>query len=136
MSKSLTYLVNNTPVEVPAGNTVPLGSVIRRYGCATTPNGNVVNLCLPGYYNVCLAATFTGSAAGTVIVKIQQDGVDVPGATATETITTADTEFRSVALCAAVRLCNCCNSTLSVVVDAASVSDPTFTDVALKIEKV
>ena len=44
MSKSLIYTALTAPVDVLAGGAIPLGTIIRRYGCAVNLNGNGIAL--------------------------------------------------------------------------------------------
>ena len=71
-----------TPTEVPVDGMLPLGSIIRRYGCAANLNGNAVNITNAGYYDVDASVTVAPTAAGTVTVTLVKDGVPIPGATA------------------------------------------------------
>ena len=52
MSKALIYTANTVGAEVPIGNTVPVGSIIRRYGRCIDTTGSAINLQEPGYYAV------------------------------------------------------------------------------------
>ena len=63
--KSALYTAMQTPTAVAVGGVIPLGGLIRRYGCDIALNGNAVNLAdgvaVPG-----ATATETGAASGTV----------------------------------------------------------------------
>lgn len=74
-----------TPTAVAVDGVIPLGSLIRRYGCDVALNGNAVNITGAGYYDVDASVTVTPAAAGTVTITLYKDGVAVPGATASET---------------------------------------------------
>lgn len=94
---------NITTQTVPALGLVDLGTVYRRYctkdacGFRTFEvTGDSISIQHPGMYAVTVTATFTAPAAGDVTLQLYEDGVAVPGALATETITTADTETRTV----------------------------------------
>ena len=50
--KSALYAVLQTPTAVAIDGVIPLGSLIRRYGCDISLNGNAVNLSGAGYYDV------------------------------------------------------------------------------------
>ena len=86
MSKSAIYTVNNTLAEIVDGDTIPLGTIIRRYGQNVRQNGNAVAICdkpgCPGYYMVHVVATIETSTAGDYKVKLLQDGIDVIGGVA------------------------------------------------------
>ena len=80
--KSAIYTAMQTPTAVDVGGVIPLGSLIRRYGCDIQLNGNAVNLTGTGYYDVDASVTVAPTAAGTVTATLYKDGVAVPGATA------------------------------------------------------
>jgi hypothetical protein len=81
-----------------------------------------------------VSATFTAAAAGNVRLTLLQDGVEVPGATAAETITTATTEIANIGIVAVVRVQCCDTSALSVRVDGTTA--PTISSMAIKAVKV
>ena len=118
---------------MPIGNTVPVGSIIHRYGPCIDATGSTINVKEPGYYLVNISATFTAAAAGNVTLTLQRDGVAVSGATATETIATAATESANVGITAIVRVMCCGNARLSVLVDGTAV--PTITNMAIGVVK-
>ena len=91
--------------DVVAGGLINLGSVYRRYckknncGIRTFDfAGTSISLNQSGIYKVTATATFTAPVAGDVIISLFENGIAIPGASATETITTATTESRSIAL--------------------------------------
>ena len=55
--KSALYTAMQTPTEVPVDGMLPLGSIIRRYGCDANLNGNAVNITNAGYYDVDASVT-------------------------------------------------------------------------------
>ena len=94
---------NTTSQAVATGGLINLGEVYRRYcrkndcGFKTFDfNGNSISLQHSGIYKITVSATFTAPVAGDVTLQLFENGIAIPGAFATETITTADTEFRSV----------------------------------------
>lgn len=93
---------NVSSQEVLADGTVNIGSTYRKYckkcqnGLPTfAANGDGITLNNQGIYH--LTATFVGSGleAGDVTIQLLINGEVVPGALATETITTPETEFRT-----------------------------------------
>lgn len=94
---------NNTAQTVVAGGLINLGTTKRRYckkfdGIKTFDfNGTSLSLQQSGIYHITVTATFTAPAAGDVTIELYENGLPT-GEFATETITTADTESRSVAL--------------------------------------
>lgn len=134
MARNLIYTVNSTGAAAPIGSTVPVGSIIRRYGKCISADGGSIVLLEPGYYLVTMTATATAAAVGNVELGIQQDGVAVPGATATETVATAGTEYVNLSFAPAVRVRCCGNARLTVVV--AGTTEPTITNLAIGVVRV
>lgn len=124
MSKSAIYTTNTSAPTVAVGGIIPVGNTTRRYGCNIKQDGNTITLCGNGYYLVNVSATVTPSAAGTVSVTAQKDGVAIIGATGSETVAAAATTV-NIGLTAIVRnACGCESSILSFVLGgAASVVD-------------
>ena len=132
---SAIYTVNNTnqAVATTAGTfvTVPLGSVIRRFGRALGLDGGSIVACGSGYFDCEVSASLTPTAAGPITIQLFQDGVAVPGALALVTGSANVTEAMSIS--ALVRNCGCdCNSTLSVRVNAPC----TVNNLAVVVEKI
>lgn len=96
---------NTTPQDVIVDGLINIGSSYRRY-CKKNKCGvpafartaNDISLQHSGIYHV--TATFIASApaAGDVTVQLLVNGETVEGALATETITTATTEFRTMVI--------------------------------------
>ena len=121
-----------TPTAVAVDGVIPLGSLIRRYGCDVALNGNSVNITGAGYYDVDASVTVTPTAAGTVTVTLYKNGVAVPGATASETAAANGTvDLSSPAL---VRQ-SCCadGSALTLVLTGAAA---TVNNVALRVQRI
>lgn len=134
MSKSLIYTANTSGAAVPIGNTVPVGSIIRRYGNCIDATGSAINVQEKGYYEVDVSASVTAAAAGDVVLALTQDGVPVPGARAAATVTTATTQVVDLSFSAVIRIACCGNSNLSVLVGGTAV--PTIQNMALRVVKV
>ena len=122
------FLNNNAEQAVPVGGSANLGNVVRKYckciNCKTTfaNNGNSLALQQEGVYKVEVNINFSGDAAGDVTFQLANNGVLIPGAIATETITTADTEFRNVTLTAYVLVdSSCVLNTVSTFINNISV---------------
>ena len=75
--KSALYTAMQTPTAVAVGGVIPLGGLIRRYGCDIALNGNAVNLAGTGYYDVdaSITATPTGRSIGNQIGNVAIDKV-------------------------------------------------------------
>lgn len=122
MSKSAIYTTNTTVTTTPlaAGSIIPLGVITRRFGQNLGQDGNTITLLGQGYYLVNVSATVTPSAAGTVSVTAQKDGVAVVGATASETVAAAATTV-NLSITAILRnSCGCDSSILSLVLGGAA----------------
>lgn len=130
--KSAIFSAMETPVGVAVDGIIPLGSLIRRYGCDIELNGNAVNLLSAGYYDVDASVTAAPIADGTVTVKLRQNGVDVPGATASA----AASAGVPVNLCLPVlvrQVCCAAGSALTLVLSGAAA---TVDNVALRVQRV
>lgn len=133
MSKSAIYTALTTSTVVEPGNLVPMGYVQRQYGYALHANGTNIMITEPGYYNVDVFATYVGTA-GDVTLSLYKDGVAVPGATDTETVATAETQYRASSFGAIVRVYCCAGAQLSVV--ASGTSTPTIENFAVRVVKL
>lgn len=92
---SLLLGVKNTADQtVAVGGIINLGNVYRKYckkiNCtkAFDFNGNGINLNHSGIYHVTAVAIATSGAAGNVTIQMYENGVLVPGASATDTFAT------------------------------------------------
>ena len=131
-NNSLIYLVTPTLASILADGIIPLSTIARRRSYAIQQSNDSILLNAPGYYKVSLNITFTAPEAGDVTVELRQDGVAVPGATATETITTATTEVRTISFDVIVRV-PCCGapSTLTFVNTGVAISS---SNIAVNVE--
>lgn len=141
--------VKNTGTQtVLADGIVNIGSVYRKYckknACgvpAFARTANDITLNHSGIYH--LTATFVASApaAGDVTVQLLVNGEVVDGVFATETITTATTEFRTMVIDYYVLVDkDCILNTESTVAQTISFQntgvDATFTSVVVNVDKV
>lgn len=130
--KSLIYTALTAPAAVLADGIIPLGALVRRYGCALVTNGNGVNVMDPGYYDIKVSATVEPAAAGPITATVLADGDAIPGATATATAAAAG-DAVNLSIASVLRKCGCdCTQTLTVQLSAAG----TVTNMALVIERV
>ena len=121
-----------TPTAVAVDGVIPLGSLIRRYGCDVALNGNAVNITGAGYYDVDASVTVTPTAAGTATVTLYKDGVAVPGATASETAAANGTVDLNIP--ALVRqVCCAAGSALTLVLTGVAA---TVNNVALRVQRI
>lgn len=130
--KSAIYTAMQTPTEVAVNGVIPLGSLIRRYGCDIYLNGNAVNIIGKGYYDVDVSVTVAPTAAGTVTATLIKDGVVVPGATASANAAAGAPVV--LAFPALVRQACCASgSALSLVLTGAA---STVSNVALRVQRI
>ena len=131
--KSLIYTAMQTPTAVAVNGVIPLGTIVRRYGCNCNLNGNGIAINGQGYYDVDVSVESVPDAAGTVTVQLLKDGVAVPGATAAATVA-AVANTVTLAFPATVRL-GCC-STGSVLTLLLTGAASTVNNVAARVEKI
>lgn len=137
MSKSAIYTVNTSSSELVISTTspfatIPLGSTIRRFGCNLQQVGNGIAVQGTGYYKINASVTLTPTAVGNVTVVAFKDGVVIPGATATESVTTAGNTV-AVPITAIIRNTCCDSSTLTFSLTTASA---TINNIAVTVEKL
>ena len=131
--KSLIYTAMQTPTAVAVNGIIPLGTIVRRYGCNCNLNGNGISINGSGYYDADVSVTAAPTAAGTVTVQLLKDGVAIPGATASATVATAGDSV-TLAFPASVRL-GCC-STGSVLTLLLTGVASTVNNAAVRVEKI
>jgi hypothetical protein len=134
MSKALIYTANTAGAEVAIGNTVPVGSIIRRYGRCIDATGSAINLGEPGYYLVDVSVSAAANATGDITLALAQNGVLIPGASATSTVATVGTQVVNLKIAAIVRVMCCESTSLSVVVGGTTA--PTVENMAVSVVKV
>lgn len=126
-----------TPTTAQPSATLPLGTVIRRFGRCTQLSGNGILVEGEGYYDVDASVTLTAAAAGDYTLTLFKDGIAVPGAT--QTVTAAAADVIAFNIPALVRL-QCCDSsaTLSLVLTTTATLPATVTlnNVGMVVEKV
>lgn len=134
--KSNIYVSTTTSSAVVASGTLPLATIVRRRGNDVNLSGNSIVLsdCGSNYYLVTVTGTFTAPVAGEVTLSLQQNGVNVTGATASTTVTTATTEVHSLSYTAVVRTFNNQSIDSLTVVNAGVAA--TFSNIAVSVEKL
>lgn len=140
--KSAIYTANTSPVTLtltaqqPTA-TLPLGTVVRRFGQNIRLSGNGILIDGEGYYDVDASVTLTPAAVGDYTVTLYKDGVAVPGAT--QTITAVADAAISFNIDALVRL-QCCNSSASLTLvlstTATLPADVVVNNVGVVVEKI
>ena len=139
---------NTTTQAVPALGTIALGSVYRRYckknqcGIPTFSNtATSVTLQQQGIYHVTATLVGSGDTAGVVTIQLLENGVAIPSAFSSETITTPTTELRTFVIDAYVLVDDACLLGRSTtLIDTLSLQNTgvaaTFDSVVFNVEKV
>ena len=133
MSKSAIYTTNTTAPTIAVDGIIPVGTTTRRYGCNIRQDGNAITLCGQGYYLVNVSATVTPTAAGTVSVTAQKDGVDIVGATGSETVAAVSNAANSSITAIVRNACGCDSSILSFILGGVAAVVDNF---AVTVEKL
>lgn len=89
MGKSLIQTTNQSQQNVANNSIISLGSVQRRYGCNLRLSGNGIEIDGEGYYEVNCDVSVAPTAAGPVTVALFNNGVQIPGAIAYGSVSTA-----------------------------------------------
>lgn len=133
MSKSAIFTALTTSTAVTVGSIIPLGTIQRRFGCnLDLATNNTIETCGKGYYKVTAVATMSAPSTDPITVSLQQDGVTVPGASAT--ITVAGTSSETVLAITAIIRNKCeCQSDLSFVLTGAAA---TVDNMSVVVEKL
>lgn len=108
MSKSLLQTVNVSPQTVAVNGIISPGTIVRRYGCNCNLNGNAQEIRGEGYYAIEAAVSVSPTAAGPVTVALYENGVQIPGAIALGSVSTAGNPV-TLPLLATLREGCCCD---------------------------
>ena len=133
MGKSLIQTTNQTSQNVDVNGIISLGSVLRRYGCNCRLSGNAIEVAGEGYYKVDASVSVEPTAEGNVTVALFNNGVQVQGAIAYSSVSTASNPV-TLPIVSTIRQGCCCDSadslTLVLLEGAGAV-----TNVSLRVEK-
>lgn len=77
------------------GAVVDIGSIYRRCGCSLTSSSSAIALNRSGIYHITATFVGSGTASGTASIRMNFNGVAIPRAVSSETITTPSTEVRT-----------------------------------------
>ena len=113
MASSLIYTVNNSAQSVDANGIINPGTVIRRFGCNLALAGNAIQASGRGYYDLLANVVVSPAATGDITATLLKDGVAIPGATATGSVS-AIGDFVSLAVPAVIRE-TCCGDNTSAI---------------------
>lgn len=133
MSKALIQTVNQSTQTIALNSIIDLGSVIRRFGCNLRLNGNAIEINGEGYYKVDLNVTIAPTAAGNVTVALYRNGVQVTGAVATGSVTTAGNSITLPIQTTIKEGCSCDGGMALTVVLTAGAG--TVNNIAMRVEK-
>ncbi len=140
-------LKNIASQTVLADGNIALGSVYRKYckkyNCTPifTADQNSVRLNQQGMYHVTATLVGNGAVAGVATVQLNENGVAIPGALSSQTITTASTEQRIFVIDYFIIVTTGCElgvrSTLAKTLTLTNTGvEATFTSVVFNVEKV
>lgn len=109
MGRSLIQTANPSTQTIAVNSIIPLGSVQRRFGCNLRMSGNAIEVSGEGYYTIDADVSVAPAAAGPVTVALYNNGVQIPGAIAYGSVTTADNPTTLCINCTIRQGC-CCDS--------------------------
>lgn len=132
MSRSLIQVANQSPQTVDVEGIISLGSVQRRFGSNLRMSGNAIEANGAGYYDITGSVTVSPTAAGVVTVAVFNNGVQIPGVTASSYVTTAENPV-ALPLVGTIRQmpCNGADNLTVVLVEGAG----TVQNISLRVEK-
>ena len=133
MSKSLIQTANPSSQSVAVNSIINLGSVIRRFGCNCRLSGNAIEIEGDGYYKIDANITLTPTAIGNTTVALYMDGVQIPSAIATGSVSTVGNSV-TLPITTTVRKGCCCDGASSltfVLTEGAS----TVNSIAVRVDK-
>ena len=134
MSRSLIQTANQSAQTVAENSIISLGSTQRRFGCNLRLSGNGIEINGEGYYTADCCVSVTPTAVGPVTVALYNNGVQIPGAIAYSSVSTAGNSI-TLPIVTTIRQGCCCDSAdnlTCVLIEGAG----TVNNVSLRIEKV
>lgn len=131
--KAILYTANVSSQSVTDGDTINLGSVIRRTGSNINLSGNAIAIQGVGYYDVDVSVTAIPTTTGTMTVSLYKDGVLVPGATSSQATSTAGNPV-SINFGGVVREM-CCSETSNLTLKVSGVAG-TISNLSVIVEKL
>lgn len=127
--KNLIDAGTNTETAVNVNGIIPINTIVRRFNRVNATSeidavGNAITIetkkCCKPRYNVWATVTLAGATAGNAIISIYQDGVAIPLANATATITTPTTQYVTLPIKASI-ISNGCGTTALTLVNTGAV---------------
>ena len=109
MSKSLIQTANPSTQTVAINSIISLGSTQRRFGSNLRLSGNAIEVNGAGYYTIDCDVSVAPTAAGAVTVALYNNGVQIPGAIAYGSVSTANNPI-TLPISTTIRQGCCCDS--------------------------
>ena len=143
--KNLADLTNSLAEQATVRGTDATGiAYCKKNNCGIPTFANTttgVTLQQQGIYHITATAVGTGTTAGIVTITLLEDGVAIPSAFSSQTITTPNTELRTFVIDAYVLVDSDCllgnNTTVAKSLSLQNTGvDATFTSVVFNVEKV
>lgn len=134
MGKSLIQVANQSSQTVAPNSIISLGSVQRRFGCNLRLSGNAIEVAGEGYYEIDATVSLAPAAIGNVSVALYENGVQIPGAIAYGSVSTAENSV-TLSLVATIRQGCCCDSADNITCVLIE-SESTVQNISLRVAKV
>ena len=109
MGRSLIQTANQSIQTVAENSIINPGSTQRRFGCNLRLSGNGIEVNGEGYYTVDANVTVAPTAIGEVTVALYNNGVQIPGAIASGSVSTAENPV-NLSIITTIRQGCCCDS--------------------------
>ena len=109
MGRSLIQVANQSTQTVAVNSIIALGSTQRRFGCNCRLSGNGIEVSGEGYYTIDASVSVAPTATGDVTVALYNNGVQVSGAVAYGSVSTAGNPT-TLSINTTVRQGCCCDS--------------------------
>ena len=133
MAKAALYMAGTATRDVAAGEAIPLGRVIRKFGCCITGNMDDITLTEMGYYQLNASFTVVPDTTGSIVVRAYDVATAIPGAEATATVWTTDVPV-TITIPYIVRATRCCDPmTITFVIEGG---DAAVTSSAVSVIKL
>lgn len=134
MSRSLIQVTNQSAQTVAVNSIISPGSVQRRFGCNIRLSGNAIEVEGQGYYTIDATVSVEPEAIGPVTVALFVNGVQLPGAIAYGSVSTAGNPV-TLPIVATIRQGCCCDNadTLTLVLLEGA---GTVQNVSIRVEKL
>ena len=137
--KNSIYVGSNTSNAVVVNGIVPLTTIIHRENGNNSSEINLIGNAVAietgcryrPRYNIDAKITFSGATAGVATLAIYKNGVLIPFATASETITTPTTEVRTVTIPCGT-LTDKCTTNVYTIVNTGDIAI-TVSDVSMNV---